>query len=217
MSDEDISLGTILIFGGCGFLGHHIARQLSIAQDVTSVHVFDIDTSKNRIPGVTYITGSITSAQDVSSAFLNVQPKVIFHTVSPGPFLHDNRLFHAVNVTGTANILVGTQKNTCVKALVYTSSSSVVHDNRTDMIMATGDWPVIVHPTQPEYYSHTKAFAEAMVLSANGPYLRTVAIRPAGLFGEGDTGTVTRLGYRPRVSMQEGIERSAKWFSESGL
>ncbi|KAL1603530.1 hypothetical protein SLS60_005118 [Paraconiothyrium brasiliense] len=193
MSDESVSLGTVLVFGGCGFLGHHIAKQLSIAPDVTKVFVFDVDTSKNRIPGVEYIASSITSKGDVDEAFRTVQPKVVFHTVSPGPFLKNNKLFYSVNVDGTKNILASAQKYECTKAPVYTSSSSVIHDNRSDLIMATEDAPVIYTPEQTEYYSHTKAVAETLVLSANGQNIRTAAIRPAGLFGEGDTGTVVSV------------------------
>jgi sterol-4alpha-carboxylate 3-dehydrogenase (decarboxylating) len=193
MNDQTSSLDTALVFGGCGFLGHHIARQLSIASDVTKVTVFDADTSKNRIPGVDYIRGSITSEADVEEAFKSVRPKVVFHTVSPGPFLNNNELFYLVNVEGTKNILTCAQKYDCTKALVYTSSSSVIHDNHSDMIMAKEDAPVLFIPDQPEYYSHTKAVAETLVLDANGNNLRTASIRPAGLFGEGDTGTVTSV------------------------
>lgn len=193
MIDEESSVGTALVFGGCGFLGHHIAKQLTKAPDVTKVFVFDADTSKNRISGVEYISGSITSQDDVDAAFKNVQPKVIFHTVSPGPFLKDNKLFDSVNVGGTKNIIASAQKHSCTRALVYTSSSSVIHDNRSDLIRATEDAPVIFMPEQTEYYSHTKAVAETLVLGANGHDIRTAAIRPAGLFGKGDTGTVTSV------------------------
>ncbi|KAF2642015.1 NAD(P)-binding protein [Massarina eburnea CBS 473.64] len=48
-------------------------------------------------------------------------------------------------------------------------------------------------PEQKEFYSHTKAVAETLVLSANRDRIRTAAIRPAGIFGEGDTGTVTSV------------------------
>ncbi|PVH92680.1 C-3 sterol dehydrogenase/C-4-like protein [Periconia macrospinosa] len=186
-------LQSVLVFGGCGFLGHHIAKQATLAPDVTKVTVVDIDVSKNRLSGVEYLTGDIQSKEDVERVFQIAQPNVVFHTVSPGPFLENNKLFQAVNVDGTKNILSIAQAYECTKALVYTSSSSIIHDNRTDLINATEDAPVIFAPEQKEFYSHTKAVAETIVLAANRDRIRTASIRPAGLFGEGDTGTVTSV------------------------
>lgn len=176
INDEELSLGTALVIGGCGFLGHHIARQLSKAPDVSRVFVFDVDTSKNRIPEAEYIAGSITSKREIDEVFQKTQPKVVFHTVFPGPFSKNSSLFHSVNVNWTENIIAAAQKHNCTKALVYTSSSSVIHDNRNDLIMANEDAPVIFLPEQAEFYSHTKAIAETLVLGANGHDIRTLAI-----------------------------------------
>ncbi|KAF2679616.1 C-3 sterol dehydrogenase/C-4 decarboxylase [Lentithecium fluviatile CBS 122367] len=187
-------LGSVLIFGGCGFLGHHIAKAALHSPDATSVAVVDIDTSKNRIPGIEYITGSIKSTSDVALAFKTTQPTVVFHIVSPDPFsTKKNAVFQAVNVDGTKLVIAAAQECETTKALIYTSSSSIIHDDRSDMIMATEDARVIFAPEQPEFYSHTKALAERLVLAANGDRVRTAAIRPAGLFGEGDMGTVTSV------------------------
>jgi sterol-4alpha-carboxylate 3-dehydrogenase (decarboxylating) len=186
-------LGSVLVLGGCGFLGHHIVKQALHATDVTKVTVFDIDTSRNRVPGVDYINGSITSTDDVELAFETAEPAIVFHTVSPDPFSKSNHLFEAVNVGGTKTVLSCAQNCKSTKALVYTSSSSIIHNNWSDLIQATEKAPVIFMPEQPEFYSHTKAVAETLVLKANRHRLRTAAIRPAGLFGEGDTMTVTSV------------------------
>jgi sterol-4alpha-carboxylate 3-dehydrogenase (decarboxylating) len=186
-------LGSVLVLGGCGFLGHHIAKQALLASDVAKVTVLDVDTSKNRIDGVDYIKGSITSKEDVELAFNTAEPTVVFHTVSPDPFSKSNETLTFVNVEGTKIVLSCAQASQSTKALVYTSSSSVIHDNWSDLINATEDAPVIFYPQQPEWYSHTKALAETLVLGANGEKLRTVSIRPAGLFGEGDTMSITSI------------------------
>ncbi|KAH8722736.1 hydroxysteroid dehydrogenase [Phaeosphaeriaceae sp. PMI808] len=193
MDTSSPQLGSVLVLGGCGFLGHHIAKQALFARDVSMVTVVDVDTSKNRIPGVEYITGSITSKDDLNLAFKTARPTVVFHTVSPGPFSKNNKVFQAVNVNGTKNVIDCVQSFECTKAFVYTSSSSVIHNNRSDLIMATEDAPLVFIPEQTEFYSHTKAIAESLVLAANRNGIRTAAIRPAGLFGEGDTGTVTSV------------------------
>jgi sterol-4alpha-carboxylate 3-dehydrogenase (decarboxylating) len=201
---SDESLDSVLVFGGCGFLGHHITTQLSAAADTTSITVFDIAKPKHSIPGVNYITGSITSKQDVATAFQTARPRVIFHSVSPVPFSQTPAsLFHAVNVEGAKIVIECAQKCAETKAFVYTSSSSVIHNNRSSLINGREDSPVLFYPDQPEPYSHTKALAETFVLAANGASLRTVSIRPAGLFGEGDTGAVTSM----ITSAQEGKAR----------
>lgn len=75
-----------------------------------------------------------------------------------------------------------------MKAFVYTSSASVVHDTVSDLVNADERWPVLRAPLQREYYSETKGIAEEVVLAANRKYgdMLTLALRPAGIFGEGD-------------------------------
>jgi sterol-4alpha-carboxylate 3-dehydrogenase (decarboxylating) len=193
MESSSALLGSVLVLGGCGFLGHHIVKQVMLASDVAKVTVLDIDTSKNRIDGVDYISGSITSNHDVELAFKTAEPTVVFHTASPDPLSTDNTLFSAVNIDGTKIVICYAQASQSTKALVYTSSSSVIHDNWSALVKATEEAPVIFHPQQPVWYSHTKAVAETLVLSANCEKLRTAAIRPAGLFGEGDTMSITSI------------------------
>ena len=65
----------------------------------------------------------------------------------------------------------------------------MIHDSQTDLINADERWPVLHSPQQKEYYSETKALAEEAVLAANrkdGSQMLTCALRPAGIFGEGD-------------------------------
>ena len=58
----------------------------------------------------------------------------------------------------------------------------------SDLINADERWPVLRAPAQREYYSETKGRAEQIVLAANRKHgaMLTAAIRPAGIFGEGD-------------------------------
>lgn len=192
MTSSD-SLGSVLVLGGCGFLGHHIIRKLLAADDVSQITALDVDTDSRQVHGARYLVGSITSRSDVMNALQEAKPKVVFHTVSPQA-LGSPKLFEQVNVEGTHNIINCIQECDFVKALVYTSSSSIMHDNRTDLAAATEDLPVLFHPQQPEIYSHTKAIAEEMVLKANNVGgVRTCAIRPAGMFGEHDRTTAGNI------------------------
>ncbi|KAF5516453.1 Sterol-4-alpha-carboxylate 3-dehydrogenase, decarboxylating [Colletotrichum siamense] len=189
-----IDLGKVLVVGGNGFLGHHVVNQL-LAGDrwqTSSVSVIDLRCANNRNPAASYHEADITDTEKIKSIFEDVKPDVVIHTASPapqadGPVAKD--LFRRVNIDGTASIIAACQA-AGVKALVYTSSASIISDNTSDLINADERWPVIRGEQQSEYYSETKAAAEELVLQANrqDPYpLLTAAIRPAGIFGEGDT------------------------------
>lgn len=178
---------TYLVVGGCGFLGHHIVSQL-LEADLVNIFVLDLRTDRNRLPGVTYYDGDITSAADVNSVLLKVKPIVLFHTASPIAMQHNKPLFDKVNIRGTENLLDCAGKSGYIQGFVFTSSASVVHDGLHDLNYVDETQPVLYWPEQTEYYSHTKAVAESRVLEANRKYgnMLTCSIRPSGIFGEGD-------------------------------
>lgn len=190
-------LGSVLVTGGCGFLGHHIVSQL-LESYSARISVLDLRTDRNRLPSVTYYDGDITSEAAVYKVLEEVKPNVIFHTASPVPFddsSNSNALYLRVNVEGTRNLLDLAAAIGCVKAFVYTSSASVIHDAVSNLINADERWPVLRAPQQREYYAETKGIAEELVLAANrhkGDML-TVSIRPAAIFGEGDVQLVMNM------------------------
>ncbi|KAL8709276.1 MAG: hypothetical protein Q9220_006019 [cf. Caloplaca sp. 1 TL-2023] len=209
------SLGTVVVIGGCGFLGSHIATQLLLSYNCT-LHIIDLHEPRpgTRKKNAIYHTGDITSYPSVLSLFQSIKPDVVIHTASPA-FTSNNKKLHTgavaqvifdrVNFEGTRNLLDCSLEVGTVKAFVYTSSSSVVHNGTAALTNASeSSHPILLNypHEQPEYYSVTKARAENLVLSYNRhtppsssssndngsqPTLfLTCALRPAGLFGEGD-------------------------------
>lgn len=190
------SLDPTLVVGGCGSLGHHIVRKL-LESGATNITVFDITVDNNVFPGVNYVKGSIESFRDILDAIQKAKPVTIFHTASPSMLgQHNTReIFDSVNIKGTQNIIDAIMKVGSTKALVYTSSSSVIHDNVSDLVYATEDMPYCSPKEQPVYYTYTKAEAEKMVIAANRVNgLLTAAIRACTLFGEGDNAMPTQIG-----------------------
>ncbi|EDN08773.1 predicted protein [Histoplasma mississippiense (nom. inval.)] len=194
--ESPIFMDPVLVIGGCGGLGHHIVKRLlekKAASDITS---FDLNIDRNNYPGVNYIRGSITSREDVQRVLQDTKPRVIFHTASPVMMdqKNSNEIFEKVNIDGTRILLDAIRDTDHVKAVVYTSSSSVVHNNYTDIVNATEDAPKVYWPEQKEFYTHTKAVAEDMVLAANRKHgYKTAALRGCILFGEGDITSIPKI------------------------
>ncbi|CCU81378.1 C-3 sterol dehydrogenase/C-4 decarboxylase/Erg26 [Blumeria hordei DH14] len=191
-------LGRVLVIGGCGFLGHHIVQQLHSSYDCT-VSILDLQTTRNRLldtTGVRYFEGDITSIDSILPIFEETKPDIVIHTASPTLTGGSRQLYQRVNIDGTKCVIEACQK-TRVTALVYTSSASIISDNATDLINADERWPIIPANAQTEFYSVTKAEAEAYVLAANRAVdhslLLTCALRPAGIFGEGDVQLIPNM------------------------
>ncbi|KAK8089488.1 c-3 sterol dehydrogenase c-4 decarboxylase [Apiospora hydei] len=192
---QKLALGRVVVIGGCGFLGHHVVNLLLRSWSCSHVCVMDMQCTKNRRPdsdGVEYVDANITDSDQLVKEFARIKPDVVIHTASPpaqgsGNVSHD--LFRRVNIEGTRNVVTACQQ-TGVKALVFTSSASIMSDNVNDLINANETYPVIRGKMQSEYYSETKAEAESIALAANrsetAPNLLTASIRPSGIFGEGD-------------------------------
>jgi sterol-4alpha-carboxylate 3-dehydrogenase (decarboxylating) len=190
------SMDPVVVIGGCGSLGHHIVKQL-LQTGVSDVTVFDATIEKHIIPNVKYIQGSIEHPYDVLHVLQKVKPRTVFHTPSPSMLGQRNtrQIYENINIKGTKILVINILKVGTTKALVYTSSSSVVHNNITDLIYATEDLPYCPESEQTVYYSRTKAEAEKIIFGANRTNgLLTAAIRGCTLFGEGDNAPPTQIG-----------------------
>jgi sterol-4alpha-carboxylate 3-dehydrogenase (decarboxylating) len=189
------NLGRVVVIGGNGFLGHHIVNIALEQWTTTAVASIDLRCQRNRNPAASYHECDITDSDKLTSVLEEIKPDVVIHTASPvadgGQTAH--ALFKKVNIDGTASVVDACQKS-AVKALVYTSSASIISDNSNDLWHADERWPVIRGDQQTEYYSETKAAAEEIVLAANRadsfPNFLTTSIRPAGIFGEADGQTL---------------------------
>lgn len=115
-------------------------------------------------------------------------------------------IVNMVNVNGTRHVVDAAKDNGC-KALVYTSSCTVVTDDLNGNFPNIDErWPV---SKRSSIYGESKAAAEKIVLSANSPLMindldrdqgvgnhgdgllehsmSTCVLRPSVIFGEGDT------------------------------
>ncbi|GMG36340.1 unnamed protein product [Ambrosiozyma monospora] len=193
-----MSLDSVLLIGGAGFLGLHLIQQFWEESPRPDIHVFDIRPLPDKISKyftfdpskITCHIGDLTSEDDIKKAIKSSQCKVIVHSASP---MHGmaQEIYEKVNVHGTAN-LIKCAKDMGIQVLVYTSSAGVIF-NGQPVHNADESWPIPEVPM--DGYNETKAIAEEMVLRANSfeDKFYTVALRPAGIFGPGDRQLVPGL------------------------
>lgn len=189
ISPGAVSLGPAIVTGGCGFAGAHMVDTLLAIRPPCEVHVITRNV-RSQVPGVTYHKCDVSSLEEVRAVFDSVKPKTVFHLASPDSTIRQPAVFRNVNVGGARNLLLAAKSVKTVRAFVYTSSSSVIHDDRTGAVEFDDSMPVLGRDAQTLEYSLTKAEAETEILAANrsdgDASMLTVAIRPPVIFGERD-------------------------------
>lgn len=181
-----------LVTGGGGFLGGAIVRKLLARGD--TVRSF----TRSAYPwlgelGVEQIHGDLGHPADVTAAVRGCD--VVFHVAAKAGVWGRYKDFYATNVVGTRNVIAACRQ-AGVSRLIYTSTPSVVHTGES-LENATEDLPYATHFLA--HYPATKAIAEMEVLAANGPDLKTVALRPHLIWGPGDPHLIPRVLARAKA------------------
>lgn len=164
----------ILITGGCGFLGVHLARKLlNQNYEVTLFDVAMLD-AKDLVGKVTYIKGDILNKKDVESAMKNQD--YIIHAAAALPILREKKIIFDVNINGTKNILDSALKNE-IKRLIFISSTAVYGIPRHLPEEET-------NPLDPiGYYGESKVAAENLCLEYFKKGLSINILRPKSFLG----------------------------------
>lgn len=176
----------ILVTGGGGFLGQAVIRQL-LARDDQVVSLNRSAYADLEAAGVDCRQGDIADRDAVLAAAEGCEA-IIHVAAKAGPGLHAPD-FERPNVNGTENVLAACLRHD-IGLLVHTSSPSVVHGGG-DIENGDESLPYADHFDAP--YPETKARAERLVLAANGPSLKTCALRPHLIWGPGDNQLLPRL------------------------
>lgn len=190
-------MDSVLLVGGGGFLGLHLIEEFWNVEPRPQIHVFDIRPLPSTLPKgftfdvaqITSHVGDLTKHEDVDRVLKSARPSVVVHSASPvhglGP-----AVYRKVNVDGTQTLADACTQNRRVKALVYTSSAGVVF-NGEDLFGVNESTPFPAEAM--DAYNVTKEQGETIALKANSPLLKTVALRPAGIFGPGDRQMIPNL------------------------
>lgn len=181
----------ILVTGGAGFIGSHVTELLVQAgAQVTVLDNFSTGTRENLsavLKQITIVEQDIRDLPALLKLFQQHRFTAVFHlaaaTSVPESQL-DPALYHAINVTGTLNILTALQQvnaaqptNAPLTRLIF-SSSSAVYGNRTALCRETD-------PTAPtSIYGLSKLIGEQYCQLFSQSYqLPTICLRYFNVYG----------------------------------
>ena len=112
----------VLITGGTGFLGVHLARQfLRHGYTVTLFDLSDLD-AKDLIGKVSVRKGDIRNPATITDAMKGVD--YVVHAAAALPIQRTKKVIFSVNKTGTENVLEAALQNN-IKRLVFISTTAV--------------------------------------------------------------------------------------------
>ncbi|WP_144214189.1 2-alkyl-3-oxoalkanoate reductase [Shewanella donghaensis] len=186
------TVNKVFITGAGGFLGKAICTRLRAAG--IEVNGF----ARGEYPaltamGVSMYQGDISDYDVLFAAMQDCD--LVFHVASKAGVWGDRDSYFSPNVNGTANI-VRACKAIGIKRLVYTSTPSVTFAGEDE---AGIDESAPYAAKFLNFYGHSKAIAEKMVLESNSDQLKTTALRPHLIWGPEDPHLVPRVIERAKV------------------
>ncbi|MGE6380099.1 2-alkyl-3-oxoalkanoate reductase [Shewanella baltica] len=217
------------VTGAGGFLGKAIClRLLAAGIKVTGFargHYPELEAL-----GVVMLQGDLVNKDQLQQAMQGCD--IVFHVASKAGVWGDRDSYFCPNVKGAANVIAAC-KALKINKLVYTSTPSVTFAGQDESGI---DESTPYATSFLNYYAHSKAIAEKMMLDANqvgdvsvesaaatqvtqaikatqvtAPYaLKTVALRPHLIWGPGDPHLVPRVLARGRLDKLKLVGREDK-------
>jgi nucleoside-diphosphate-sugar epimerase len=173
---------TVLVTGGSGYFGSVLADALLARGD--AVRVLDLNPPGEAAGPVEFVEGDVRDGALVRAACEGVD--VVLHNVAQVPLAKDRALFDAVNVGGTANVLVAA-RDAGVAKVVSTSSSAVYGIPESNPVTEET-------PGRPlEAYGRAKLRAELLCREAAATGVDVTIVRPRTILGHGRLGIMAVL------------------------
>jgi UDP-glucose 4-epimerase len=138
----------VLITGGAGFLGSHVARHcLSLGMDVTIIDNFSGGFQENIPAGCRWMEMDVTNAEDINGLFANYRFDYVYHLAAYAAEVlspHIKNFNYMNNVIGSMNVINACVNND-VRCLVFTSSIAVMAEgtapyDETDAFRPSDDY-----------------------------------------------------------------------------
>ncbi|WP_275883122.1 NAD-dependent epimerase/dehydratase family protein [Halorhabdus sp. BNX81] len=181
MSGSSVTGQTVVITGGAGFIGSHLADALVETNDVIVLDDLSTGARENVPDGATFVKGDVRDPATVAEVTDGVD--LIFHeaaVVSVEQSIDEPEFCHDVNFDGTLQILEAARRE---DARVVFASSAAIYGEPTSLPLTESE-PVA--PQSP--YGIDKCSADQYLRTYHDLYgLETVALRYFNVYGPRQT------------------------------
>ncbi len=172
----------IFLTGATGFVGSHFLRKLLADGHKVVNHIRSSNGIKSiEELGGSYWLGSLNDIEALKDPLLGCD--AVIHCAAYLKFWGPEKDFEDANIGITKKLLDATKQSN-VGRFIFISAASVAMNERKALIGINESQPYCSLLEMP--YSRTKAVAEQLVLSAHSSQLKTIALRPPFIWGNGD-------------------------------
>lgn len=151
---------TVLVTGGAGYIGSHVANFLSLkGHQVVAFDNLSTGHQDSLLSKVRLVVGDILNFEHLSQVFSKNDFDFVFHfaaKLSPEQSLRQPLLYYENNVIGTTHLLKACQDH-AVKNMIFASSSNVYGDGNKNVLTEHS----ALQPINP--YGHSKLMCEKII------------------------------------------------------
>lgn len=171
----------ILVTGGTGLLGGRLIPKLvEDGHQIFAVARSASSHAKLVAMAATPVDADLESGEPLTLPAIDA----VVHAAALFRFSGPREPFFRTNVDGTVALLKAAEA-AGARTFVYISAAGVIMDNAGSPIR-NADESAPTFPNHFSAYLASKARAELLVLAANKPSFRTIALRPPAIWGPGD-------------------------------
>lgn len=158
---------TVIVTGGCGYIGSHVARAFKLADPANKVYIIDRVQHQHTLKGIDGLVQADYASVNAMNMIAEKQPDIIVHcagTSLVGPSVIDPADYYSNNVAKTISLLNFLKDREKKPSIIFSSSASV-YGNPTENPITEN------HPLNPiSPYGNTKLMIEKLLADYSSAY-----------------------------------------------